>query len=131
MFNNRVVTVFTLKNLLKNIIIVQRNKIQHLINRLQIKKFTQNAGRDIVIFPAKHSYTKKYDGKSLLYKDLFPIQDGKHGILTGLGLLYDCKEIPVVVLSNMYTLLKIVNGAYATTYGIFTHPNSIYSTPNC
>lgn len=73
MLNKQVVTMLTPKNLFKNIIIVQKNKITYLINKLHIKKFAQNTGQDIIIFLTKCSYTKKNSNKSLLYKDLFLI----------------------------------------------------------
>lgn len=131
MLNNRVVTVLTLNNLFKNIIIVQKNKIKHLINKLYIKRFAQNTGQNIVIFPLKHSYTKKNGGKSLLYKDLFLIQDGKYGaIAIGPGLLYYYKKMLVIVLSNIYTLLKIVNGASAIAYNIVIYLHDMHFIPN-
>lgn len=129
MLNNRVMTALMFKNLLKNIFMVQKNKSRHLINRLQLKKFAQSAGQDIIIFLIKHSYIKKNGDRSLLYKDLFPIQDGEHGA-TGPSFLYYCKRMPVVIPLNIYILLKIVNGACATVYGIIFYSNGMYSTQN-
>ena len=57
--NEKIVTGLTLSDLLNNIVIVQCNKIKHLISRLQIERFTRFVGHDIVIFPAQHSHTKR------------------------------------------------------------------------
>lgn len=120
--NDKVVTKFTLQDPLQNIVIVQRNKTRHLINRLQAERFARRVGRDIIIFPAEHSHTKKDGGKSIIHRDVFQIQDGEHGA-TGPGLLYYCQGMPVSVLSNLCTPLGIVNGARATAYGVVTHPD--------
>lgn len=129
MLNNRVMTALTLKNLLKNIFIVEKNETRYLINRLQLKKFARSTGRDIITFSAEHSYLKKTGGRYLLHKDLFSIQDGEHGA-TRPSFLYYCKRMLIVLLLNIYILLEMVNGACATIYGIIFYPNSMHSTPN-
>lgn len=121
--------VLTFKDLLKNIVKVQKNKTTYLINRLQNKRFAQNAGQDIVIFFAKYSYTKKNGNKSLLYKDLFSIQDREYS-KTRLDLLYYCKQILVVIFANICRLLRIVNSACTTVYSIVIHLNGIHSISN-
>lgn len=125
--NEKVVTGLTLSDPLNNIVIVQRNKTRHLINRLQIERFARSVGHDIVIFPAQHSRTKREGGEAILQKDLFSIQDGDCGA-TGPGLLYYCKGMPVALLTNMCTALGMVNGARSTAYGIITWPDS--KSPN-
>ncbi len=110
MLNRKVVTALTLSDPLKNIVIVQRNKTRHLINRLQIERFARSVGHDIIIFPAQHSRTKREGRENVLHKDLFSIQDGDHGA-TGPGLLYYCKGMPVALLTNMCTALGMVNRA--------------------
>lgn len=51
--NEKMMIGLILDNSDNNIIIVQYNKIQHLINCLQIEKFACSAGYDIVIFLAQ------------------------------------------------------------------------------
>ncbi len=64
--NEKVVTSPILNNLLNNIVIVPQNKIRHLINRLQIKRFAHFVDHNIVIFPAQHSHTRKEELKAIL-----------------------------------------------------------------
>ncbi len=123
MLNGKVVTSLTLNDPLKNIVIVQRNKIRHLIHCLQIERFAQSVGHDIIIFPAQHSCTKREGGENILHKNLFSIQDGDY-VATGPGLLYYCKEMPVALLTNIYTALGMVNGAQSKAYGIIIWPDS-------
>ena len=122
---DRVVTQFTLQDPLKNTVIVQRNKTRHLINRLQAERFARRVGRDIIIFPAEHSHSKRDGGLSVIHRDVFRIQDGEHGA-TGPGLLYYCQGMPMSVLSNLCTPLGIVNGARATAYGAVTYADGIH-----
>ncbi len=90
MFHGKVVIVLILNDPLKNIVIVQRNKTRHPINCLQIERFAQSVGHDIIIFPAQHSRTKREKRKNIFQKNLFSIQDRDHGAI-GPGLLYYCK----------------------------------------
>lgn len=74
MLNRKVlVTAPIPNNLLKNIIIVQHNKIRHLINYLPIERFAWSIDHNIIIFPAQHSCTKREGGEKILHKDLFYI----------------------------------------------------------
>ncbi len=123
MLHRKAVTALTLSDPLKNIVIVQRNKTRHLINRLQIERFAWSVGHDIIIFPAQHSRIKREGGENVLHKDLFFIQNGDHGA-TGPGSLYYCKGMPVALLTNMCTALGIVNRARSKAYGIITWPDS-------
>lgn len=47
--NEKIVTVLRLTNLLNNIVIVQWNKIRHLINHFWIERFTCSISYNIVI----------------------------------------------------------------------------------
>ncbi len=71
--NGKVVRTLILSDPLKNIVIVQRNKTRHLINRLQIEKFARSVGHDIIIFSAQHSHTKRERRENVLHTDLFSI----------------------------------------------------------
>lgn len=81
------------------IIIVQKNKTCHLINRLQIEKFARANNRDIIIFPEEH-YQMKKDSRNLIKHELlFEAQDGE-GNCIGPGLLFYCKGMPACLLAN-------------------------------
>lgn len=58
MLNNKVVTLFTFQDPLKNIVIVQRIKTRHMINRVQSEQFARQMGRDLTMFLAQHLHTK-------------------------------------------------------------------------
>ena len=122
--NSKVAADFPLDDLLKNTVIVQRNKTRHMINRLQAERFACQTGRDLIIFPAHHSHSRKNRGEPIIHRDVVKIQDGEHGA-TGPGLLYYCKGMPVIVLANVCTPLGIVNGATAIAYGVIPHPDGM------
>ena len=63
--NQRVAIKLPTSGALDTVIMVQKNKTRHLINRLQIEKFAYANNQDIIIFPAKHYQTKK-DGGNLI-----------------------------------------------------------------
>lgn len=105
------------------VIIVQKSKTRHLINRLQIEKYARANNQDIIIFPAKHYRMKKDGGNLIQHESLFEAQDGE-GNCTGPGLLLYCKGIPACLLANHCTPLGIVNGARAIVHGVVPNPNS-------
>ena len=74
---------------------------KHLINSLQIERFTHFVDHDINIFPTQHSCTKNEEGEAIRQNDLFLINDKNCGA-TDLGLLYYCKGRPVALLINIY-----------------------------
>ncbi len=107
------------------VIIVQKNRTRHLINRLQAQNFALSQNFDLILFPAEHSRIKK-DGSNLIqYEDLLGIQEDDRNA-TGSGILHYCKEMPAMVLANQCTLLGIVNGARAILHGVIPYPEGIY-----
>lgn len=54
---------------------------------------------------------------------MFTIQDGDQNII-GLNWLYYYKDKSVALLTNMYTMLSIINGVWSTVYGIIICQNS-------
>lgn len=122
--NNKVVKEFLLYDLLKNTIIVQKNKSKNMINRLQAKHFAHHTSRDFIIFLAYHSHNWKNRGRSIIHHDIIKIQEGAHGA-TSLGLLYYYKEMPNIVLTNICTLLEIINEATTIAYGFIPQPDSM------
>lgn len=109
-FNGKLVTILILNDLLKNIVIVQCNKIGHLISYLQIEGFAWSVGYNIIIFLAQHSQTKREGEKNILHMDLSSIQDRDHRAI-GPSLLYYYKGMPVALLTNICTVLDMVHGA--------------------
>lgn len=105
------------------IIVVQKNKICHLINRLQIEKFAHANNWDIIIFPAKYYQTKKDDSNLIQHELLFKAQDGEENF-TGPDLLFYCREMPAYLLANQYIHLSIVNSARAIIHWVLSYPNN-------
>lgn len=122
--NSKMAADFQLHDLLKNTVIVQRNKTRHIINRLQAEQFAHQTGRDLIEFPAQHSHSRKNGGNLIIHHNVAKIQDGKYGA-TSSGLLYYCKRMPVIVLANVCTPLEIVNGATVIAYGVIPHSNGM------
>ena len=81
------------------IIVVQKNKTCHFINRSQIKNFAHAKNLDIIIFLAEHYQAKKNGGNLIKHKLLFKAQDGK-GNCTGPGLFFYCKRMPAYLSTN-------------------------------
>ena len=107
------------------IIIVQKNKIRHLINRLQAENFARSHNMDLILFLAEHSRNKKDGGNLIQHEDLLSVQKDK-GNATGPRILYYYKGMPVMVLANQCTLLGIVNGAKITIYDVVFHLQGIW-----
>ncbi len=121
--NRRLAMELPTSGALDTVIVVQKNKTRHLINRLQIEKFARANNRDIIIFPAEHYRTKKDGGNLIQHESLFEAQDGE-GNCTGPGLLLYCRGMPACLLANQFTPLGIVNGARAIVHGVVPHLNS-------
>ncbi|WP_375449089.1 AAA family ATPase [uncultured Nostoc sp.] len=119
--NARVATHLPDSDFADTIIIVQKNKTRHLINRLQAENFARSHNIDLILFPTEHSRNKKDGGNLIQHEDLLGIQEGE-GNAAGPGILYYCKGMPAIVLANQCTPLGIVNGARVIIYGVVPHP---------
>ena len=101
--NSKISADFFLYDLLKNTVIIQRNKTRHMINWLELEQFAYQTGYDFIIFIAHYFYNRKNRNKLIIYCNFVKIPDGKHGAIS-LGLLYYYKRIFVIILVNFYTL---------------------------
>lgn len=105
------------------IIVIQKNKICHLINRVQIEKFVYANNWHIIIFSVENYQTKK-DGNNLIYyKLLFKALDDKENYIKQ-ELQFYIRDIFVHLLANYYTSLTIENGAKAILSTIVLHSNN-------
>lgn len=107
-FNSRITTSILINNIDKNIIIVQRNAIKYIINKLLIKCFTQAHKQDIIFFSNKHSQIRKKGSQIVENRELLAIQDRKSHCIRP-RLLYYCRKMPACLLSNVCIKLEIVN----------------------
>ena len=122
--NSRITSSILIDHVDKNFVIVQRNASRHIINRLQIKRFAQANGRDVIIFPGHHIRTKKEGGQVVEDRELLTIQDGEDKCIEP-RLLYYCRGMPACLLSNVCTKLGIVNGARGIVQGFIPHPQGM------
>ncbi len=106
------------------VIVVQKNRTRHLINRLQAQNLALSQNLDLILFLAEHFRNKKDRGNLIQHEDLFGVQEGD-GNATGLGILHYYKGMPAMVLANQCILLGIVNRARAILYGVVPHPKNI------
>lgn len=83
----------------------------------------QKKSQDVYIFPALHTQSKIRDRNFVSGKKLFQVQDG--GTVTGPGLLYYTKGMPIAVLSTMCTSIGLVNETRYQAVGIVSDENSI------
>lgn len=105
---------------LDTVVVVQKNKTRHLVNRVQIEQFACTNNQTIVIFPTEHYRLKKDGGNLVWHELLFDTQNGERNC-TDSGLLLYCKVMPANLLANEYTYLGIVNGVKAIIHGIVPH----------
>ena len=122
--NAQVVTHLPNSNFADTIIIVQKNKTRHLINCLQAENFACSYNMNFILFPAEHSRNKKDRGNLIQHKDLLGVQEGEKNAASP-KILYYCKKMPAIVLTNQCTLLGIVNGVKVIIYGVVSHPQGI------
>lgn len=124
LLNDRVAVELPSPESLNSVVVVQRNELRHTINRFQTERFARTRGTPLFIFPACHFRTRK-DGKApILHEDLFSCKDDD-GKANGPGLLYYCKDMPAMLLSNMCTPLGIVNDARVIMKGLVPHHDSM------
>lgn len=71
--NNRVASNFSLYNLLKNTVIIQKYKTRLMINLLQDKYFAYQPGRNLIIFPAHHFNRRKNTSERIIYYNIVKI----------------------------------------------------------
>src|SRR5437667_3831336 len=125
LLNTRVVTDLESHPDRINTCIVRTNKLRHLINCLQIERFAPSQGQKIFIFPACHTHWRKPKGMHNVKIDkLFKVQEGSN--VKGSGLLMYTQNMPTAVLSNISTLLRIVNGVQSRAIRVVPDPNSMY-----
>ncbi len=119
--NSKVAVIIPILNPDEQVVIVQQNATWHTINRIQIKLFAKAHNRDIILFLAEHSHTKKDGSQIVDNKNLLPVLDGK-GTCIGSGILYYCKKMPAYLLTNINMQLSIVNGARTLVSGVIPDP---------
>ena len=104
---------------LDNVVVVQFNQIKHLINRLQIERFTRFRNFKIFLFSAEHFRIKKNDD-NLIQNEFFLEKLDENNIIDSNILCY-CEKMSVLLLINQCTSLSIVNDVRAIFYDVVVH----------
>ncbi len=118
--NSKIVVTIPILNPNEHVVMVQRNATRHMINRIQIRRFSKANNRDVILFPTEHYRTKKDGGQIVNDTDLLNVQDDDGSI--GPGILYYCKGMPTCLLTNSSTQLDIVNGAQTLVSRVIPNP---------
>lgn len=107
--NRQVAVTLPIPGSPETIIVVQTNKIRHLLTRLQIEQYARVNRQDIIIFPALHLRNKMNGAEIVQHEILFNLQDGE-GDSVAPGLFYYCKNMPARLLANLCIPFGIVTG---------------------
>ena len=106
---------------LKDAVFAQINNTRHVVNRIQISWYNDKQWQDEILFFAEHSQTKQKNKKSIQHAKLFKISNG-NGVNAPELLSYN-KGMPIAILTNQCTSLRIVNRAQTILHGIVVSQN--------
>jgi hypothetical protein len=125
LLNNKVVTSLFKLEMEGATTVVKLNVLRHHINRVQMEHFARSRSQRIYIFPAQHSRVASASS-SLRIDDL--LQQTDQGTKVPFqGLFFYTAEMPVIILANICTLLRQVNGTRGTASGIVFDPTGMSS----
>lgn len=93
------------------------NETRSIVNRRKIIQYAQKHNQKIYLFPSQHSQSD-----ILSLDDILRVDDVKG--FKGAGLLPYTKGMPCMVLRNICTPAKVVNGLRGTIAGVIYDPNS-------
>jgi hypothetical protein len=103
--------------------VVKLNSLRHQVNRVQIEQFARSRCQNVYIFPAHHSRTKSTGPINLrLRADDLLHQPDQGTKIPFSGLFLYTSNMPSTILTNICTLLGLVNGAAGTAVGIAVDP---------
>ncbi len=86
-FNTRVATHIPNSDFNDIVVVIQKNRIRHLINCLHAQNFAFSQNLDLIFFPVEHSRNKKDGGNLIQHNDLLDVQEGD-GNAIGPGILH-------------------------------------------
>ena len=120
--NEQVTQSLSLCNDLDSVYVTRENSCQHHINQMQIRHFAEAWEQYIYVFSADHLWIKvKYE--SLKINEILEIQDEEDKATEPELFLYT-HEMPITLLVNICTSLKLINKAKDTAAGIVLHSDS-------
>jgi hypothetical protein len=126
--NTKVITSLILRPLDDATNVVKRNAYRHQVNRIRIEEFARNRHQKILVFAALHTRTKcTTSTNARLYAEDLLEQPDQGTKIPFPGLFLYTTNMPAVMLSNVCTLLGLVNGAPGTAVGVVIDPESMSS----
>ncbi|KAI3286470.1 hypothetical protein DTO002I6_8141 [Penicillium roqueforti] len=117
--NSKTITSLASPQLQDATTIVRLNSLRHQVNRVRIEQFARTRRQNVYIFPALHTRTKSTGPINLRLRADDLLQQPDQGTKIPFpGLFLYTPNMPAVVLTNICTLLGLVNGAAGTAVGI-------------
>jgi hypothetical protein len=121
--NSKIITSLTSPQLEDAITVVKLNSLRHQINRVRIEQFARARSQKVFIFPALHTRTKSTGPVNLRLRADDLLQQPDQGTKIPFpGLFLYTRNMPAAILTNICTLLGLVNGAAGTAVGIVVDP---------
>lgn len=121
--NSKTVTSLVSPQLENATTVVKLNSLRHQVNRVRLEEFARTRCQNIYIFPALHTRTKSTGPMNLRLRADDLLQQPDQGTKIPFpGLFLYTPNMPAVILTNICTLLGLVNGATGTAIGIVVDP---------
>jgi hypothetical protein len=121
--NSKTITSLVSPQLEDATAIVKLNSLRHQVNRVRIEQFARTRCQNVYIFPALHTRTRSTGPISLRLRADDLLQQPDQGTKIPFpGLFLYTPDMPSAMLTNICTLLGLVNGAAGTAVGIVVDP---------
>jgi hypothetical protein len=128
--NSKTITSLVSPQLEDATTVVKLNSLRHQVNRVRMEQFAQTRSQKVYIFPALHTRTKSTGPINLRLRADDLLQQPDQGTKIPFpGLFLYTPNMPAVVLTNICTLLGLVNGAAGTAIGIVVDPTGRFVSP--
>jgi len=105
--------------------VVKLNALRHRINRLRMEHFARSRSQRIYVFPAQHSRVASTSSSPPRIEDLLR-QTDNGTMIPFQGLFSYTQGMPAMVLSNICSILGLVNGTRGIASGIVVDSAGMY-----
>jgi hypothetical protein len=121
--NSKAITSLVSPQLEDATTVVKLNSLRHQVNRVRIEQFARIRSQNVYIFPAHHTRTKSTGPINLRLRADDLLQQPDQGTKIPFpGFLLYTPNMPSAMLTNICTLLGLVNGAMGTAIGVMVDP---------
>lgn len=121
--NSKTITSLVSPQLEDATAIVKLNSLRHQVNRVRIEQFARTRCQNVYVFPALHTRTRSTGPINLRLRADDLLQQPDQGTKIPFpGLFLYTPNMPSAMLTNICTLLGLVNGAAGTAVGIVVDP---------